>query len=252
MGADAIAAIGSLAVNAYQNRLKRDIPVVNVPYLCDVKPFQQASDDRARFARERSSGEMPVTILYCGQLIERKGLDTLLTAFRQLRAAGRNVRLQLVGTGPLEASLKQSIPPADADVIDFAGFQPVESLPRLFAEADLFVLPSRHDGWGVVVNQALAAGLPLICSEAVGAAHDLIREGWNGYRFAPGDDLSLTGRLQELIEDAERRTQMSRNSREFSSSWTPETGVALWKELADRLVAVPGAAIKIPSSSGSS
>jgi glycosyltransferase involved in cell wall biosynthesis len=248
-GADAIAAIGSLAVSAYKDRLKREIPVVNLPYLCDVQPFQQASDDRPPLRHAQGTGESPVTILYCGQLIERKGLDTLLTAFQQLRAAGGNVRLQLVGTGPLETSLKQSVSSANAAFVDFAGFRPVGELPRLFAGADLFVLPSRHDGWGVVVNQALAAGLPLICSEAVGAAHDLIREGWNGYRFAPGDHPALADRLQELIENADRRQQMSHNSRKFSDSWTPETGVALWKELADQLVTVPGAALETPSPS---
>jgi len=248
-GADAIAAIGSLAVDAYKGLLKRDIPVANLPYLCDVQPFQEACDERERFDRGRTSGQTPVTILYCGQLIERKGLDTLLSAFRQLRGAGRNVRLQLVGTGPLEASLKGTISSAEAGLIDFAGFQPVDKLPGLFAQADLFVLPSRHDGWGVVVNQALATGLPLICSEGVGAAHDLIREGWNGYRVAPGDHLALAGRLQELIDDVDLRMEMSHNSREFSGSWTPESGVASWKELADQLAVIPGEALKTPSQS---
>lgn len=251
-GADAIAAIGTLAVSAYTDRLNREIPVVNIPYLCDLKPFQQASSHRVQTVSTRSVADSPLTVLYCGQLIERKGIDTLFSAFRKIRTGGRNVRLLLVGTGPLEASLKASLREQEAQDVEFAGFQPVEELPRYFAEADLFVLPSLHDGWGVVVNQALAAGLPLVCSEAVGAAHDLIREGWNGFRFDPGGDSSLAVHLQRLIDDAGLRIEMSNHSREFSALWTPEAGVAMWKELAGQLALGSRKSHALPQSSVSS
>src|SRR5262249_37221431 len=140
----------------------------NIPYFCALQPFLDAP-------RRALSDE--TVFLFCGQMIARKGLDLLLAAFARLVEMRGRVRLTLVGR---EAELQTELAKLSAPVresIRYEGFQAPEALPRFFAEADVFVLPSRYDGWGVVVNQALGAGLALLCSDAVGAAHDLVEDG---------------------------------------------------------------------------
>ena len=154
---DGFAAIGSRAVEAYRRMSRGRCPVANIPYGCDTAPFLAIRRD-AHHCKDR------LRFLYCGQLIRRKGVDLLLAAFCKAAAVFPKIELVLVGEGPIGTELQSQIPPPIRPRVRFAGFQPVAELPRFFAAADVFVLPSRHDGWGVVVNQAVAAGLPLICS----------------------------------------------------------------------------------------
>ena len=172
-------------------------PVVNIPYCCEMSPFfticrgENPSKDRLRF-------------LYCGQLIGRKGVDLLLAAFSQAAVEFPNIELVLVGEGPLGAELRAKIPQSIHSRVRFAGFQPVAELPKFFAAADVFVLPSRHDGWGVVINQAIAAGLPVICSDAVGAAADLVAEKENGHIFPAGNGERLAEAISSFALSPKR------------------------------------------------
>jgi glycosyltransferase involved in cell wall biosynthesis len=232
--ADGIVGIGKLAVEKYQERLTRDIPVVNIPYLCRLDHFMEAADQQQGL--ESSQPETPITILYCGQLIHRKGLDTLLLAFQSLRSKYNHIKLRLVGSGPDEEKLKSMLSETERPSVEFTGFQSVDALPGLFASSDIFVLPSRHDGWGVVVNQALAAGLPIICSDQVGAGFDLIEQGRNGFQFPVEDWEALARSLQELIGNPDLRQQMSQASRTAANNWTPERGAELWRDFATTLL----------------
>src|SRR5262249_19643441 len=157
------------------------------PYCCNLDSFL-AIDRRQRSATASSA----ISILYCGQLIERKGVDVLAEAFSRVASIHQHVSLTLVGTGPLDSNLKKQLHQTIGNRIQLAGFQPVANLPRYFSNADIFVLPSRHDGWGVVVNQAIASGLPVIVSEAVGASADLVRPNVNGIIVPAGDIDRLT------------------------------------------------------------
>ena len=87
--------------------------------------------------------------------------------------------------------------------------------------ADVFVLPSRYDGWGVVINQALGAGLPVICSDQVGAGYDLVEEGLNGLKFRAGDEQDLAKAMQRLADQPEAIEPWGEVSREKARSWTP-------------------------------
>src|SRR5262249_47435280 len=139
------------------------------------------------------------TFLFCGQMIRRKGVDLLLTAFDRLITKGHDVRLLLVGwQGDLSDFLPSISPAARCNTI-YEGFQPPEQLANYFAKADVFVLPSRHDGWGVVVNQALAAGLPIITSDAVGAGLDYVENGSNGLRVAAGEVDALYRAMETIV-----------------------------------------------------
>src|SRR5262249_40510691 len=151
------------------------------------------------FAIRPSSARPEMTFLFCGQMIRRKGVDLLLSAFDRLIVNGRQARLLLVGR---EAELPQFLPllsPAARSKVIYEGFQAPERLSDYFGRCDVFILPSRHDGWGVVVNQALAAGLPIITSDAVGAGLDYVENGFNGLRVPAGDVDALYRAMETIV-----------------------------------------------------
>ena len=195
-GASGLAAVGDAAVDAYRPVAGPGCVAANLPYVCDVAPFLAAGAGRPD-RRDRRAG---TTFLYCGQLIARKGVDLLVDAFVRVAADLPGARLRLVGAGPLRAVLEDRVPPGLRDRVTFAGFLPLDGLPAEFAAADAFVLPSRHDGWGVVVNQALAAGLPVIATEAVGAA-ELLSAPDTGAVIPAGSADALTAALRRYAGD---------------------------------------------------
>jgi glycosyltransferase involved in cell wall biosynthesis len=210
----AIAAIGSGAAREYSTRFPA-ARVFNIPYHCELAPF---------LAQPRRAPLSEPVFLCCGQMIARKGIDVLLAAFARLERG----RLLLVGREAELPALLTPLPRAVRERIAYAGFQPPEELPRFFAEADVFVLPSRYDGWGVVVNQALGAGLPVLCSDQVGAGVDLVEDGANGLRFAADDVDALAAALRCCMEAPARLEAWGRASRERAADWTPEAGAAKW------------------------
>jgi glycosyltransferase involved in cell wall biosynthesis len=168
-----------------------------------------------------------VVFLFCGQMIARKGVDILLAAFQRL---ARSARLLLVGREAELPALLAALPADARSRITYAGFQAPEDLPRFFSQADVFILPSRYDGWGVVVNQALGAGLPVICSDMVGAGHDLVEDGVNGLKFPAGDSTALAQQMERLVSAPELLEEWGAASREKSRDWTPEVGAGKWVE----------------------
>jgi glycosyltransferase involved in cell wall biosynthesis len=216
--ASGIAAIGSFADEDYRARFPEPRHFC-IPYFCNLDPFLAAP------RRIRDDGH--VVFLFCGQMIARKGVDTLLAAFQRL---GTGARLLLVGS---EADLPQFLAPLPADVrerIVYAGFQAPDELPRFFSQADVFVLPSRYDGWGVVVNQALGAGLPIVCSDMVGAGRDLVEEEVNGLHFPVGDSAALAEKMQRFILHPSLCDSWGHVSRRRARHWTPAAGAAKWVE----------------------
>ncbi len=223
--ASGIAAIGSWAQRDYAARFP-SVPVFNIPYHCDLQPFI----DAPRATREPGT----VTFLFCGQMIARKGLDQLLAAFGKLPD---NARLLLIGR---EAELPQmlaALPEGVRSRVNYAGFQAPDALPQLFAQADVFVLPSRYDGWGVVVNQALGAGLPIICSDQVGAGHDLVTDGENGSIFPVGNVDSLAEKMSHFTSDETLAARQGAASRQRAADWTPARGAERWLAALQKITA---------------
>jgi glycosyltransferase involved in cell wall biosynthesis len=199
-----------------------------VPYYCDISGFLDTP-------RERDT-DAPITFFFCGQMIRRKGVDLLLSAFDRLIASGIEARLLLVGReAELPLFLSALRPPARA-LVRYEGFHAPERLPEFFAQSDVFILPSRYDGWGVVVNQALAAGLPVITSDAVGAGMDLVEEGVNGSRFAAGDADGLYMAMERLALEPGLARAWGAASRRRALSLTPQAGAARWAGVFDSLV----------------
>lgn len=216
-----LAGIGSLAVESYRRKFP-GISTVNIPYHCELAAFQR------RPARPGERDDGVLRILFCGQMIARKGLDTLLEAFAKVADRRESIELVLVGREAELPKMLEGLQKRVRERVDYRGFQAPADLPAEFERADLFVLPSRHDGWGVVVNQALGAGLPIVCSDAVGAAYDLIEPERNGVIVPAGDATALAQALDGLLQQPAKLAAMGRESSKLAPNWSPQAGAARW------------------------
>lgn len=225
--ASGIVGIGRAAEKGYR-RAFPGLPCFSIPYHCDLTSF--FSIHRPQESRK------PLTFLFCGQIIERKGVDLLLVAFDRLLAAGHDARLVLTGR---EADLPKFLTMVSSTArskIRYEGFQAPERLPEYFEKGDVFVLPSRHDGWGVVVNQALAAGLPVITSDAVGAGMDLVDDGVNGIKVSAGNVDSLYQAMELFILKPDLAREWGEKSRKRAFDLTPEAGAEKWVQVFSGIV----------------
>jgi glycosyltransferase involved in cell wall biosynthesis len=171
--------------------------------------------DASLFAHEprTAGGDGACTFLYVGRLDAEKGLDVLLRAFERVRG-----ELVLVGGGTDEERLRAAAP----ERVRFLGTRDRDELAAVYAAADVFVLPSRSEPWGMVLNEAAAAGLPLVATEGAGAAHELIEDGVNGFRVPVGDEAALADAMRRLAEDPQLRAAAGARSRELVAAFTPE------------------------------
>lgn len=138
-----------------------------------------------------------VTLCFVGQLIKRKRVDLLIHALSKVRS--RDWQLKVIGDGKERHALEKFVKRRSLDgLVRFAGVLDNRAARLELAGADIFVLPSRWDGWGAVVNEAMMSGVPAICSSYCGAA-DLIRPGFNGELFQSGSVDSLATALDNWI-----------------------------------------------------
>ncbi len=159
-------------------------------------------------------------IMFVGQFIVRKGLCSLLDAFERVAAENDGVGLLFVGQGPLEEEMRARCRASAAGKRIFIHpFVPQKILPKFYSIADLFVLPSLYDTFGVVVDEAMASGLPIVTTTGVGAAADLVRDGVNGRVVAPGDSAVLAQALAQLLNDDVLLQEMSTQSSQRISTW---------------------------------
>ena len=152
-------------------------------------------------------------VLYAAKCARRKRPGDLLDAVRQLKSeTGCPFTLVMAGSGELEQQLRAFCAKHALDNVVFTGFVNQSELPALYAASDVFVLPSEHEPWGLAVNEAMCAGLPVVVSREVGCVADLVRDGVNGYTPAAGDIESLTRALRRLIEDEGQRRRQGQAS----------------------------------------
>ena len=143
--------------------------------------------------------EQTTVFLFAGKLLARKRVQDFIDALGRVARNGRNVAGLIVGSGPEEASLRD-LASRSGCRIHFAGFQNQSQMPAHYAAADCLVLPSDgHETWGLVVNEAMATGLPAITSDAVGCGPDLIEAGCTGFVFPVGSVDTLADRMLDTI-----------------------------------------------------
>lgn len=162
-------------------------------------------------------------ILAVGQFIDRKGFDVLLKAFSKMPD---DCGLYFVGGKPTQQYL-DIVEHEHIKNVHFIGFMEKEELKLYYAAADIFVHPTREDIWGLVVNEALAAGLPVITTNRCGAGLELIKNNENGFLVDVEDIDKLCEKMQTILYDKELKQKMEKNAVEVIKNYTIEE-MALW------------------------
>lgn len=179
--------------------------------------YYQAQADALREGRAVLRAERGIKgklVVSVGSLIERKGLAHLIDALALLQERLPGVHLALIGDGPLHTDLAQQAAARGLGAqVHLPGFAGPEEIARWLAAADVFAFPTLEDTFGVVVNEAMAAGLPVVSSIYAGATQDLVREGENGYAVDPTDHAVLADRLHRILSDDALAGRMGESSR---------------------------------------
>ncbi len=226
----AVLTIGQANARYWRRYLGEEAPIFSVPYAVDNAFFrgqaEAAAPHREALRRKLDLEPDRPVLLFASKLQERKRCADLIDAFRKIRGefgAGAEPYLLIVGDGEERAALETR---AAADpAIRFLGFRNQTELPRFFDLCSVFVLPSVFEPWGLVVNEAMNAGRAVIVSEDVGCREDLLRDGYNGYSFAPGDADALAGALLHILSDPEMAKAMGQNSLRLIGEYSFEADV---------------------------
>jgi glycosyltransferase involved in cell wall biosynthesis len=157
-----------------------------------------------------------VIVLSVGRLAPEKGLDTLVRAVAA--ASDPRIVLTIAGEGPERVALERLARELGVRLV-LLGDLDAEGLAAAYAAADVFALLSTHEPWGVVVNEAAASGLPIVLSDRVGAAYDLLRDGENGFVVPTGDERAAAAALARLAGDPDLRRHAGARSRELVADW---------------------------------
>ena len=226
---DRLLCIGTAAAEAYQRAGAPETKLAVVPYLCETERFALADPAASADVRRRFGLAGRLVFLFSGALIERKGVDVLLAAFQRLAAGSADAALLVLGDGPLRPALEAAVDPGLRDRVRFAGHVAQADLPAHYRAADVFVFPSRHDGWGVVINEACAAGLPVIVTRQTGASRELVRDGDNGFVVERDDAAALYGKMRFFAGRRDELARFGQRSRELIAGYSPDEGVRMFE-----------------------
>lgn len=142
-------------------------------------------------------------VVYCGRLIDIKCVDLAIKAFLSIASSRPNWDMLIIGDGPLRQSLEALIPAELKPRFTWTGFlDDQRKISALYRASDVLMLPSRYEPWAVVVNEAVAAGLAMVCTNVVGAAEELVRPDINGQLFAPDDQPGANAALLHVTDPA--------------------------------------------------
>jgi len=213
-----VIATGRLAQQSFEAQLGPSLRLFSLPYL--VK-----HDEFLRLPRPRK-GDATVNFMACGALIPRKGIDVLIKAFQRAAAMRSDISLAIVGDGPERGALNACVTDDCRRRITFRGTVAFAERAKAFGESDVFIHPARHDGWGVVIHEALAAGMPVIATRETGAAHELVQDGNNGFLVDAEDEDALVERMLWFADNRNEIQQFSESARAAISGLTPEWGAA--------------------------
>ena len=170
----------------------------------DLEGFASAAREAAARRSELSGkyGLAAKNLLFVGSLVARKGLRELVSAALAAQPPDSGWALHLVGGGPLEEELRQTVRAAGKeDHFRFHGLRPEADVVELLGVADGFILPTKQEAWGLVINEAMACGVPVVASPQAGATRDLIQHGVTGYVVEPTDRQALAAIITLLLSD---------------------------------------------------
>jgi glycosyltransferase involved in cell wall biosynthesis len=221
---DRALAIGTANADYYRSLGVAEGKIFVAPYSVDNARFtaesrltaQERLSWRARFG---VPPEAPA-ILYAAKFTRRKHPDDLLKAAVRLRElTSTRFTVVMCGAGEMEAELRAYCQAEGLDNVVFTGFVNQAELPKLYGACDVFVLPSENEPWGLAVNEAMCANLPVVVSREVGCVRDLIDEGDNGFAPEAGDIEGWAQALRRLVDDPDFRARAGAASLERVSRW---------------------------------
>jgi glycosyltransferase involved in cell wall biosynthesis len=230
-GADALAYLRAHKI--------KDNVVFTAVNAVDNDLFASAADAARRdAARHRVELGLPDRyFLFAGRLVREKGVFELLAAYAKLDESLREkIGLVFVGDSPNRQSLEDQARSISPGIVRFAGFAQREQLAIYYALAEMLVLPTYTDTWGLVVNEAMACGLPVILSQAAGCGAELVTENWNGRIIAPRDVSSLSFAMGDMAREPEGCAVMGANSRRRISGYSAQE----WSKGIERMMDAAG------------
>lgn len=175
------------------------------PHCVDNEAFASGSE-KARRESGANGTDRTRRVLYVGRLVEGKQLMDLVEAAVRLATAGKGIELVIAGSGPLEGSLVEATRAGGVDA-RFLGFVNQSKLPSVYAASDVIVLPSMRETWGLVINEAMACGVPAVVSDAVGCGPDLIEPGVTGAIHPAADVAALAAAIDSVLAFDMRTTR---------------------------------------------
>ncbi len=224
--ADGFLAIGSLNRKYYRHYGIPEEKIFWMPYAVDNSFFQaaagQAGARREEWRRELGLAPGRPVILFLSKIEPRKRPADLLAAYIHLTrqaAMAAPPYLLFVGDGEQRQPLEELAREMRLQGVRFLGFKNQTELPAYYDLCDVLVLPSVHEPWGLVVNEAMNAGKAVIVSDQVGCGPDLVRNGENGYTFPCGDIPALAAALHKVLEDPVHCRRLGQKGREIISQW---------------------------------
>lgn len=229
---DAVLPIGTFNSIYWQHYFGPDFPMYLMPYAVDNKYFQLRSQEVQK-QRDALQAELKLdpsrpVILFASKLQHRKRCADLLDAYTQLLSqnlVAPEPYLVIIGDGEERASLERTVAERHLDEVRFCGFRNQSELPHFFDLASVFVLPSQHEPWGLIVNEVMNAGRAVIVSDDVGCQPDLVRNGVEGFVYPVGDVPALTVGLQQVLVNPETAANFGKNALKRISQWGLEQDV---------------------------
>jgi len=191
-----------------------------------LKEAEKIKPNKNEFKKEIGLNKDQTVILFTGKLIEKKHPFDLLKAYQRAANNSSKVALVFVGDGALRPELEKYAKEHNLKNVHFVGFKNQTELPKYYTLADIFILPSGlGETWGLVVNEAMCFGLPIIVSDLVGCGPDLVKYGENGYIFPVRDIKKLTEYLLDLIQNPQKRKKFGKKSFEIIQNYSYEKGI---------------------------
>jgi glycosyltransferase involved in cell wall biosynthesis len=177
-------------------------------------------------ARRAADDGWPRKLLFVGRYVQDKGIDVLLDAYREYRALVNDAwPLTCCGAGPLASSLRGE--PGISDM----GFAPPDKLPQILASHGVFVMPSRFEPWGVAIAEAMASGMPVICTEACGASVELLRPMYNGLAVATEDAAALRDAFEWCHHHAARLPELGARGQALAAAFSAQAWAERWAQM---------------------
>jgi glycosyltransferase involved in cell wall biosynthesis len=205
-----------LSLGALREKIYRAPNAVDNDYFSRVADQQRKTKGQFK----QSKGYPDKIILYVGRLVDQKGIFDLFKAFQIISGNQPALGLVLIGNGEKEEDYKNFCQISNIKNVFFTGFVHQEELPAYYACADVFVLPTHSEPWGLVLNEAMACKLPVVSSNVAGAAADLIINGKNGYIYEKGNVNKLTEILNKVLNS--NCESMGQSSYEIIQGFSPQ------------------------------